>query len=118
MMGVTSDGLAGAEAAGRLVVSGPNAVASHRARILPVLWHQLRSPLLGLLLLAATASFFVGQRTDAVIIGLIVALSVGLGLVNEYRADKAAERLHSQIVHRATVRRDGRPEAVDVVKRF
>ena len=115
LMGVTSDGLAGADAAGRLAVSGPNAVASHHARVLPVLWHQLRSPLLGLLLLAATASFFVGERTDAVIIGLIVALSVGLGLVNEYRADKAAERLHSQIVHRATVRRDGRPEAVDVV---
>ena len=93
---------------------GPNAVFSHRARLLPVLWHQLRSPLLGLLLTAALASFLVGQRSDAVIIGVIVAMSVGLGLVNEYRAERAAEALHAQISHRAVVVRDGRPESVDV----
>ena len=93
---------------------GPNAVSSHRARFWPVLWHQLRSPLLGLLLTAAVASYFVGERSDAVIIGVIVALSVGLGLVNEYRAEKAAEALHSQIHHQTVVIRDGRPVTVDV----
>jgi Mg2+-importing ATPase len=93
---------------------GPNAVFSHHARLLPVLGHQLRSPLLGLLLTAALASFLVGQRSDAVIIGVIVAMSVGLGLVNEYRAEKAAEALHAQISHRAVVVRDGRPASVDV----
>ena len=36
---------------------GPNAVSSHRARLLPTLWHQLRSPLLGLLGVAALASY-------------------------------------------------------------
>ena len=79
-----------------------------------MLWHQLRSPLLGLLLAAAVASYFVGERSDAVIIGVIVALSVGLGLVNEYRAEKAAEALHSQIHHQALVVRDGHPVGVDV----
>jgi magnesium-transporting ATPase (P-type) len=57
----------------------------------------VRSPLLGLLLAAAIASYVVGQRSDTVIIGVILALSVGLGFVNEYRAEKAAEALHSQI---------------------
>ena len=93
---------------------GPNAVASHRARALAVLWHQLRSPLLGLLLGAAVASYFLGERSDAVIIGVILALSVGLGFVNEYRAERAAEALHSQISHQAVVVRDGRPVPVDV----
>ena len=93
---------------------GPNAVSSHRARFWPVLWHQLRSPLLGLLLTAAIASYFVGERSDAVIIAVIVALSVGLGFVNEYRAEKAAEALHSQIHHETVVIRDGRPATVDV----
>ncbi|NUP54180.1 MAG: magnesium-translocating P-type ATPase [Catenulispora sp.] len=111
---VTEDGLSSAEAARRLARFGPNAVASHRARFALVLWHQLRSPLLGLLLAAATASYFVGERTDALIIGAIVVLSVGLGFVNEYRAEKAAEALHSQIHHRALVLRDGHPVAVDV----
>jgi len=71
-------------------------------------------PLLGLLLIAAIASYFVGQHTDAVVIGAIVAMSVGLGFVNEYRAERAAEALHSQIVHRAVVTRDGRSATVDV----
>ena len=73
-------GLTEAEVSRRRERYGPNAVESHRARFLPVLWHQLRSPLLALLLVAATASYFVGERSDAIIIGVIVALSVGLGL--------------------------------------
>jgi Mg2+-importing ATPase len=113
---VSKDGLPPADAAARLARYGPNAVASHRARFLLVLWHQLRSALLGLLVAAALASYFVGQRSDAVIIGVIVALSVGLGFVNEYRAEKAAEALHSQIHHQTVVVRGGHPQAVDVTQ--
>ncbi|MEV7357924.1 magnesium-translocating P-type ATPase [Kitasatospora sp. NPDC091276] len=107
-------GLSPGEVARRRARFGPNAVSSHRARFFPVLWHQLRSPLLGLLLGAAVASFLVGERSDAVIIGVIVAVSVGLGFVNEYRAEKAAEALHSQIRHTTVAVRDGRPVSVDV----
>jgi Mg2+-importing ATPase len=109
------EGLSSTEVARRQARYGPNAVSSHRARLLPVLWHQLRSPLLGLLLTAAVASYFVGERSDAVIIGVIVGLSVGLGFVNEYRAEKAAEALHSQIHHQSQAVRDGRPVMVDVI---
>ena len=108
------EGLSGADVAQRQAWWGPNVVATHRARPLRVLWHQLRSPLLGLLLTAAVASYFVGERNDAVIIAVIVGLSVGLGFVNEYRAEKAAEALHSQIRHLAVVLRDGRSTSVDV----
>ncbi|MFE5097436.1 cation-transporting P-type ATPase [Streptomyces sp. NPDC056638] len=107
-------GLSSEEAARRLKRWGPNAVHSHRARAWPVLWHQLRSPLLGLLLAAAVVSYFVGERSDAVIIGVIVALSVGLGFVNEFRAEKTAQALHAKIRHRAVVLRDGRPQEVEV----
>ena len=107
-------GLSDGEAAHRLERYGPNAVSSHHARLLPVLWHQLRSPLLGLLLVAALASYFVGEHSDTVIIGVIVFLSVGLGFVNEYRAEKAAEALHSQIRHQGVVTRGGRRVSVDV----
>ena len=107
-------GLSLDEVARRRARYGPNAVSSHRARFGPVLWHQLKSPLLGLLLSAAVASYFVGERSDAIIIGLIVALSVGLGFVNEYRAEKAAEALHSQIHHETVAIRGGHPERVDV----
>lgn len=76
-----SHGLSAAEVTRRRAEFGPNAVSSHRARFLPVLWYQLRSPLLVLLVGAAVASFFVGERSGALIIGAIVALSVGLGFV-------------------------------------
>ena len=111
----TLSGLSSGEVARRQARWGPNAVSSHRARLLPVLWHQLRSPLLGLLVAAAIASYFVGERSDALIIGAIVAVSVGLGFVNEYRAEKAAEALHSQLCHQTVVLRDGQPAAVDVI---
>ena len=41
-------------------------------------------------------------------------MSVGLGFVNEYRAEKAAEALHDQIHHETVVIRDGKPSMVDV----
>ncbi|MFI6987893.1 magnesium-translocating P-type ATPase [Nonomuraea wenchangensis] len=113
-LGGTTGGLSQAEAERRLAAVGPNALRTHRARRLAVLARQLRSPLLVLLAVTAAASFFLGERSDALIIGVILAASVGLGFVNEYRAEKAAESLHSQIRHRCLVRRDGRTRLVDV----
>ena len=109
-------GLSSAEVLTRRSRWGPNAVASHKARAWVVLWHQLQSPLLVLLLAASAVSYAVGQRSDAVIIGAIVALSVGLGFGNEYRAEKAAEALHDQLRHESVVLRDGRNVSVDVTE--
>jgi Mg2+-importing ATPase len=108
------DGLSGDEVTRRQAQWGPNAVSSHKARLLPVMWHQLRSPLLALLASAAIVSYFTGERSAAVIIGVILGLSVGLGFVNEYRAEKAAEALHSQIHHETMAIRNGRPVPVDI----
>ncbi|WP_309230639.1 magnesium-translocating P-type ATPase [Nocardia sp. SYP-A9097] len=109
-------GLPRAESARRLRIIGANAVRSHRATIGPVILRQLRSPLLLLLAGTAAVSFFLGERTDAIVIGVIVAVSVGLGVVNEYRAERAAEALHDRIRHRVEVLRGGLAEPVDVVE--
>jgi Mg2+-importing ATPase len=108
-------GLPASEAARRLAVVGPNAVRTRRLRWWVVLGRQLRSPLLLLLLVTATISFIVGDQADSLIIGVILLVSVGLGFVNEYRAQLAAEALHTQIHHEVVVRRDDRAEAVDVI---
>ncbi|MBS2965880.1 magnesium-translocating P-type ATPase [Actinocrinis puniceicyclus] len=113
-LGTDAGGLSDAEAARRLERFGPNAVASHGTGVWLVLWHQLRSSLLGLLAIAAVASYFVGERSDALIIGAILLLSVGLGFVNELRAEQAAAALHAQISHQVLVRRGGRTGLVDV----
>jgi Mg2+-importing ATPase len=48
------------------------------------------------------------------IIGLIVAASVGLGFVNEFRAERAAEAMHSAIHHEVASTRGGQPVSVEV----
>ena len=107
-------GLSSAEAGRRLGVFGPNMLRSRGVSALSVFGRQLRSYLLGLLLVAAVVSAVVGDRTEALIIGFIMALSVGLSFMNEYRSEKAVEALHSQIRHLAFVERDGKPTEVDV----
>lgn len=101
------DGLSGTEASARLARYGPNAVRTHRVSALAVLGRQLRSAVLILLAGTAVVSFFLGDSMQAVIIGVILVASIGLGFVNEYRAERAAAELHGGMQHKAVVRRDG-----------
>ena len=80
---------------------------THRVRAIAVLGRQLGNAVLWLLAGTAAVSFFLGDATQALIIGIILAASIGLGFVNEYRAERAAAALHSRVQHIAVVRRDG-----------
>jgi P-type Mg2+ transporter len=113
-VGTRALGLDSAEVSERIERFGPNAVRSHHVGAWSVLGRQLRSPLLWLLLAAAAVSGVVGEGVDAMIIGLIVAASVGLGFVNEFRAERAAEAMHSEIRHEVASTRDGQPVSVEV----
>ena len=75
---------------------------------------QIRNPILLLLLGAALVSGLTGGGTNAVIIAVIVALSVGLGFFNEYRAEMAMAALRAKIRQEAEVRRDGKTSRVPV----
>ena len=114
-LGAHEAGLSGGEADKRLAVFGPNVLRSHRVSVLAVLARQLRSYLLLLLVTAAVVSAVVGDRTEALIIGVIIVMSVGLSFLNEFRSEKAVEALHAQIRHLAIVDRDGRSQEVDVI---
>ncbi|MFN8035468.1 MAG: magnesium-translocating P-type ATPase [Acidimicrobiia bacterium] len=115
-IGVGSGGLSAREVAQRREQFGENVLAIHRVRAWEVLQRQLRSALLFLLVVTAAISFFLGDRTDALIIGAILVVSIGLGFANEYRAELAAQALHTQIRHQVVVRRDDRSSTVDVVE--
>jgi Mg2+-importing ATPase len=106
-------GLTSAEAGRRLQLHGPNALRYHHVTPVAVLVRQLRNPLLLLLLLCAAVSGFTSDPTDALIIGGIVVVSVGLSFLNEYRAEAAVEALHAEIRHTAVVWRDGRRQQLD-----
>lgn len=113
-LGSGTAGLTGGEAARRLSEVGPNAVRTHRASGWSVLGRQLGSPILMLLLITAVLSLFLGDATNSIVIGVILLVSVGLGFTNEFRAERAAEALHSRVTHRAVVLRDGSTQEVDV----
>ncbi len=87
VLGSRAEGLTSDEVEERLRRFGSNALAVHRVHATSVLFRQIRNPILVLLLGAALVSGLTGGGTNAVIIAVIVALSVGLGFFNEYRAE-------------------------------
>ncbi|CEO91813.1 putative magnesium-translocating P-type ATPase (plasmid) [Sinorhizobium fredii HH103] len=117
--GTRATGLSSADARERLQRYGRNSVTrGERFLALSVLVRQFRSPLILILVFAAGMSALVGERTDALIIILIVLVSCALSFVQEYRASRAVEALRRRIAQKATVLRDGGPSvisALDVV---
>ena len=112
----SAEGLSSAEVSARLARYGPNAVRTHHVNALAVLGRQLRSAVLILLAGTAVVSYFLGDSIQAIIIGVILGASIGLGFLNEYRAERAAAALHSGVRHTAVVRRDGGFIAIDVTE--
>jgi P-type Mg2+ transporter len=78
-------GLTSEEAARRLAAVGPNAPRVHGVRPVRILLRQFNNPLLLLLGATAVASILFGERTDALIILVISAMSVGLGFIKRLR---------------------------------
>lgn len=110
----STDGLSSGQASMRLARTGPNSVRTHRVSAWAVLRRQLNNAVLALLAGTAILSYFLGDSTQAVIIGIILFVSVGLGFLNEYRAERATAALHSRVRHTAMVRRDGEFQRLDV----
>lgn len=69
---------------------------------------QFGGALMAVLLLALAVSIALGDRAESLLIGIIVVLHAVLGFVQEYRADRAFERLSAYLPRTARVRRDGR----------
>ncbi len=107
-------GLSDAEAAERLRSHGPNELPRDAPRHwVRLAFDQFRSPLMVLLLAAAGVSFALGERTDAGVILVAVALNALLGFVQEHKANQAMERLRSLVRPMAVVRREGTDQSVE-----
>jgi len=101
-------GLTSQEAAARLTKFGPNDPTPRRQRspILDLL-RLFLNPLVMILLIAAVASGFLGDRVDAGIIVTIVLMSVTVDFTQTYRSQQAVEQLRQRVAPTATVLRDG-----------
>src|SRR6185312_12403424 len=109
-------GLSAVEAAHRLASTGPNALRTHRASAWSVLARQLKSPILALLIVTAVASLFLGDEANSIVTAVILVVSIALGFINEYRAERASEALHSRVSHRVVVVRDDALVEIDVLE--
>jgi P-type Mg2+ transporter len=109
------EGLTAAEAAARLAEYGPNVLAKdQQAGIGKRLWRAAINPLVILLAVLATISFATGDARAGIVMALMIALGVGLKLIQEAKADSAAAKLKAMISVTATVVRDGTPREVAV----
>ena len=108
------DGLSSSEVQKRQGEHGPNEIAEKPPTPLIVLFlSQFADVLIGLLIVAAIASFAIGDIIDAGVIILAVLLNVIMGFVQEYRSQKAIESLKGFITKHAIVKRDGKINEID-----
>ena len=102
-------GLTSAEAQARLERYGPNELVERGTKSpLVILWEQMINPLVLLLLFAAVVSALLGEADSTIAIMGIVILNAILGVVQEYRAEKAMAALKQMAAPLVRVRRDAR----------
>jgi Ca2+-transporting ATPase len=104
----SNDGLSTAQAQRRLAEHGPNRLPEGRRRTLfGMLLHQFADFMILVLLAAALISGIVGEPQDTVTILVIVLLNAVIGLLQEYRAERAVAALRQMTTPTTRVMRDG-----------
>lgn len=110
-------GLAEDEAKERLRSCGPNRLPAARTRrLLPIVFGQLKSPLIFLLLFAAVLSLAVGERDDFAFILAVLAINTAIGAFQEWRAEANTAALRSTLALTARVRRADGVRRIDAAE--
>jgi len=105
---VTPAGLTAAEAASRQQRHGLNALPESKARsVWSMIFEQFTDFLVLLLMVAAIVSGVMGELEDTIAIVVIVVLNAVIGVVQQYRAQKAMAALRQMAADQALVLRDG-----------
>ncbi len=107
-LGSAPGGLAGAEAGRRLAEVGPNVIQQTRGEsVLEILWRQVSSPMIYVLMASGTLALFMGKTVDGLVVLGVVVVNALIGFVQEYRAGRAIRALMDIVPRMATVLRDG-----------
>lgn len=104
----TDTGLSSEEANARLSQYGPNKLKGKpKKSLLTIFLSQLKDMLIYVLLGATLITFIIGEYTDSIIILLVVLLNALIGMLQEYKAEKAVEALQQMTTPKSLVKRDG-----------
>ncbi len=107
------NGLSSSEAQKRLLEHGKNElVEEKKAGPIQIFFGQFKDILILILLIAAVAAYYVGDTLDAIVILIVVIINAVVGFIQEYRAEKAMEKLKGLISTEAVVLRDGLEQKV------
>jgi len=114
-MKTAPEGLSQEQAEARLGEHGQNVLAKdRRPSLLRLFWRAVCNPLVVLLAVLASVSFATGDARAALMMLLMIALSVGLKLVQEAKASNSAAKLKAMISVVASVLRGGKLEEIAV----
>ncbi|HUI39354.1 MAG TPA: cation-transporting P-type ATPase, partial [Methanothrix sp.] len=112
---VDQEGLTDEEARLRLKKYGSNLLRQRKDTATVFLFlAQFKSPIILLLVFAASLSIYLGQATDALIILIIILISGVLGFWQERGAADAVSRLLAIVQIRATVMRNGKAQEIPI----
>ena len=108
-----AEGLRTDEARRRLAEHGPNVLQrAAREGPLTLIWRQINTPLIWVLLAAAALAVGMGKTIDGLVVLGVVVLNAVIGFIQEYRAGRAIEALIEMVPETATVLRDGQRAAL------
>lgn len=108
-------GLSEAEAALRYEANKAKLITTSSKRTaLQFFLSQFKNALVLILIGAALTSFFLGERTDSLVILLIVVINAIFGFIQEYRTDKTLQALRKYIKIKIKTLRSGQVVATDM----
>ena len=111
-----TDGLSHQEAQKRLEVYGKNEMTPPpKIGFLMKLFLQINNILIYILIAAAIVTGVLKEYAEVALIIGVVILNVTIGMIQEGKAEKAAEAIKGMLSAKATVIRDGQPSEVPAV---
>lgn len=110
----STQGLSEYEAKKRLVSGGRNELEQKsKGSLFTLFLSQFQDPMVIILLVAGGVSFFLHEVIDACIILSVIILNAIIGVVQEYKAEKAIEALEKLSTPKVKVVRDGFIHVID-----
>lgn len=108
------NGLSEYEAEKRLAAAGKNELARNKGEgLFSLFLDQFKDPMVIILVVAGSLSFFMKEVIDACIILSVIVVNAIIGVIQEFKAEKAIEALEQLSSPKAKVKRDGFIKTID-----